>query len=232
MARAAHKPVDDPDQAPVLPERTPARAALAEAIDKRDALVREIAEVSTAVSAAETVKWEMASAFHHAEAELARSMPNFRPDHPRGATSEELEAFYAWVNSPPIPIADARTALASAQDEFDSAKALLAHHTQRLTKLQQSQSWGRSTVDDAVKAVLVTDPSISPLMELARRIAFEYRDISYLVSKIADRGAVPAEHKDWDSPPRHRDGSTMPLTAKWSEAMERLKTDPDGPLPA
>ena len=237
MARAALKPVEEPgtepDTVPVTAERTPARAKLAEAIEQRDTLARYITEESAAVSAAETAKRETSSTFYQAEQELARSMPNFRPDHPpQGATSEELDEFYAWVNSPPTPIAEARAVLASAKDEYDSAKALLAFHTRQLTELQRRQSWGSSKVDDAVKAVVASDPSIGALMELARRIAFEYRDISYLVSKIADRGALPAEHKDWDSPPRHRDGSTMPLTAKWTEAMERLKTDSDAPLPA
>ena len=236
MARTALKPVDSsaPElQEPILPGRTAARAALAHAIDNRDTLARYIAEESAAVSVAETGKRETSSKFYQAEQELARSMPNFRPDHPtQGATSEELNAFYAWVNSPPVPIAEARAVLASAKDEYDSAKTLLAFHTRQLEELQRRQSWGRSTIDDAVKAVVASDPSIGPLMELARRIAFEYRDISYLVSKIADRGAIPPQHKDWDSPPRHRDGATMPLTAKWTEAMERLKSDPDAPLPA
>ena len=241
MARAQHATVEAlptsdtalPDEATATSERTPARAALAEAIYKRDTLARYVAEESAAVSAAETAKWEMASKFHHAEQDLARSMPNFRPDHPtRDATSEEWDAFYAWLNSPPTPIAEARVTLASAQDEYDSAKTLFAFHTRQLTDLQRRQSYSGSTVDDAVKAVVASDPSIGPLMELARRVAFEYRDVSYLVSKLADRGAIPAEHRDWDCHPRHRDGSTMPLTAKWTEAMERLKSDPDAPLPA
>ena len=237
MARAALKPVEEPasepDAVPVAIDRTPARAKLAEAIDQRDTLARYVAEESAAVSAAETAKRETSSTFYQAEQELARSMPNFRPDHPpQGATSEELDEFYAWVNSPPTPIAEARAALASAKDEYDSAKTLLAFHTRQLTELQRRQSWGSSKVDDAVKAVVGSHPSLGPLMECARRIAFEYRDVSYLVSKLADRGAVPAEHRNWDCPPRHHDGSTMPLTAKCTEAMERLKTDSDAPLPA
>ena len=125
MARAALKPVEEPgtepDTVPVTAERTPARAKLAEAIEQRDTLARYIAEESAAVSAAETRKAGDIEHVLQAEQELARSMPNFRPDHPpQGATSEELDEFYAWVNSPPTPIAEARAALASAKDEYDS----------------------------------------------------------------------------------------------------------------
>ena len=221
------------ENAPVQHQRSPARQRLADALQTVKALQAEIATASTAVDEARQQDAVATSAFYNAESDLERALPGFKPRPPSGADEGEMNAFYAWINSPPMPVADARAAVAVAQDERDTARRALEFHRDKLDALIKGLGYRKWDIESAVKAVLAAEPAaIDDLLTAARRRFLDYQDAVYIVSKIENverslTRRVPA----WDTPDRSLDMETRPLTYAWLAALEALQSDPDAPLP-
>ncbi len=239
----------EPDPAPEMPQRTPERQRLADAIGTVAALQAEIAEAGAGISEAEDRRASAFRALRDAEQTLQRAKPRedvgFTPGlKPPGAfwggtygTKEEAERAAALAAQPPVSIADAKAAVAAAQDEYDSAKRSEQYHRDRSTRASDRLTSTRFGITAAVRLVVRSDPALMALASEARRLAtraaaavmaFETATGSdviqpgspfYGCTRAADARTSPEAREDWT------------LSRAWSEALEALASDPDAALP-
>ncbi len=226
--------------APAAPARTSARQKLADAIETVRALEAEIAEASAAVSEAEQHRWKTADALSDAEAELERAKPRpasglFRPREPHTFRSqEEADAYHALLNTPPPPIEDAKTAVASATDARDSAVAALQFHQKRLDTAANRLRWKRSEIDEALRLAVHYDPAMEALAAETKRLATAAAAARQAFEMAVGTSLMQPNHVFYDST-KPTDFRTDPkgwaIVHRWREALEQLATDPDAVLP-
>ena len=225
------------------PQRTQPRQRLAEAIAAVAAIEADIAETGAAVTKAGDDYHEAAMARQSAERALERAKPQplagtFTPRAPTvWGTREEYDLAVLEQAAPPLSLADARAALAVATDARDSAVRAEQFHKSRLENLEQTLRFKRSSVKDAVRVVIRADPALVALAAEARRLAtraaaaamaFETAtggDVIqpgspfYRCTDPADARTSPEARADWA------------VSRAWSEALDRLHSDPDALLP-
>lgn len=239
----------EPEPAPQATQRTPERQRLAEAIETVRQLEAEVAEAGTSISEAEDRRISAFRALRDAEQMLQRAKPReavgFTPWHkPPGAfwsgtygTEEEADRAAALADLPPVSIADAKAAVAAAQDEYDSAKRSEQFFRDRSTRASDRLASARFGITAAVRLVVRNDPALVALASEARRLAtraaaaamaFETATGSdviqpgspfYGCTRPADARTSPEAREDWT------------LSRAWSEALEALTSDPDVALP-
>ena len=222
---------------------TPERQRLADAIATVAELEAGIAEANTAIGEAEEASLQKFLALEEAERVLERSKPrtsNFTPYQPPGAywgTQESYDAHLAQqseAEKPPVPIAEARDAVARATDDKDSANRMVQFHRDRLKRMQDQLSWKRSSIRDAVRGVIRSDPALLALANEARRLTTLAESARRAFSNATDGDIMQSGSPfyGYDRPSDFRtDFEGWVVLREWREALEKLHTDASTPLP-
>ena len=237
MARAQAEAVleDTPAQT-----RSPARAKLAEAIATVAAIEAELAETGAALSQAEADRSTAGSTLLEAEQALERAKPRpnsfAREREPYSFRSqEEVDAYQAELNAPPVPIEDARAAVATATDARDSAARAVQFHEGHLRQLTDRLQRKRFEVDEALRLAVHFDPALAALAAEAKSLATRAAAAARAF-EVATGGAVIRPDSPFYGCTSSTDFRTDPegwrTLRLWRGAMEQLKTDPDARLPA
>lgn len=224
------------------PTLTPERQRLADAIATVAELEAGIAEANKAISDAEEASHVTWRALENAERVLERSKPrtsNFTPHQSPGAywgTQESYDAHVAQqaeADKPPVPISEARETVARATDDKDSANRMVQFHRDRLKRMQDQLSWKRSSVKDAVRGVIRSDPALLALANEARRLTTRAEAARRAFSQATGGDIMQpgSPFYGYDKPDFKTDFEGWAVSRDWAEAFEKLQTDATTPLP-
>jgi hypothetical protein len=195
------------------------RAALRAAIEKHQAVARRLADLTKAVPKAESAVFAARSGVEQATAALERVK--------REAGSHRAAAAMGTAGGAAPSITDARRALEAAEDELEAAKAAAADLAKQQEEAQRQLSWSRP--DDAVAAVIRTDPATKMLLETFERSRRATADLRQAVELVA--GYFPYAERLALRADRIVNGPPSKQRLAWEAALAALKEDADAALP-
>jgi chromosome segregation ATPase len=197
------------------------RAALRTAIQKHTDLTRRFAELTKAVPKAESAVFAARSGVEQASAALE--------DAKRAASSQAVAAAVGKTSGTPPSIAKARRVLEAAQDELETAKTAAADLGTQRKEVEQAVLMARSRLNDAVAAVVRSDPATQKLIKTFEQAHRQLSDVRQAVEFVlwrffpqATRLSVLAERIDNVASAQRRE---------WENAISALEKDPDLALP-
>jgi hypothetical protein len=200
------------------PARTQERAALAEAIADRDAILARMAEIERLADEGTGTLAQHERALAAAERALADAVA----ESARCATGME-DAYTA-----PIPIRERRDAIQDARDTLAAHRAgreLLAREAEQLT---QRLTYARMRVERCATAVVRADPATRRLLEQYAAASRRVADLDAAVYLIRRRDMVA----DADRPLLTLAVHDSRRAEAWRAAIELLAKDADAELPA
>jgi hypothetical protein len=161
-------------KSPTKPAASPARAALAEAIARRDEVAAEIAALRNSVEATTEIVQRTRTARDEAEAALQRAKQD--------AADHIVAQARGDAGPAPVSVREARAAFEAAGDEVESAEAALAELKRQLDARQQFADLPERRVAEAAAAVLRESPEVAQLLS----------EVEALQAKLAERGSALA----------------------------------------
>ncbi|SHM07024.1 hypothetical protein SAMN05444159_7591 [Bradyrhizobium lablabi] len=212
------------------PPRSPERVALAAAIERHTAAVREHDATTRALDEAKARIYHdgnQAEAVEKAKAAVENAKAN--------AAKHMTESLLGKAGEAPVSIQEARRALQDAEDELEALKAVEATLQTRLTACTSELDWAKRHLRDRVRDVVSSEPGIRNLLtkfEAAKKdLEQRHLDLRWFSRQFM----IPDEFKNWDLEGiRHepQPNALSELTAPWAAALEQLAVDADTPLPA
>jgi hypothetical protein len=209
-------------EAAAEPEVEP-RAALRAAITKHNAAADRLAELTKAVPKAEDAIVAARSAVEAATEAVEKAKT-------ANAAHASAKALGTAGTALPPPMRSVRLRLADAEDVLEVAKAACTELQEEHAAATEALSYARSDVDDAVAAVIRSDPAIKTLFETfeqERRCLAERRRIVELVLDVGNfsqQARLSLLSEGIDEVPSAK-------CLEWEGAMMALREDADAALP-
>jgi hypothetical protein len=206
----------------VPPPRTPARSALALAIEKYEQAKRALAGNQAAIAAASDKIYAAREFIEQAK----QSIEKARQDAATLLTQQML----GEGNDPdrPISIAEAREALRAAEENLEIATSARSALEAQAKDLKQAQiPWAEVGLDAAVREVLRSEAAaaLETLAATYRDLKRQIVDLDAVLEWATSEGILP---RGWRVEPTPGD---RPNLARWRDAAARLREDCDFPLP-
>ncbi|HZZ61491.1 MAG TPA: hypothetical protein VFE63_09985 [Roseiarcus sp.] len=201
-------------------ERTPERAALAEAISVRDEAEQSAADLARTKERARADRVRAIGEIDEAKERLRWA---------REAARANLVDAYASGGGidENDPVVDAEAALARAERRYNDLRVITDELDAR--EAPPGYSVPNTRVEDAARAVVLAHPAVRRLVqdyETARRAFYVYQST---LRWLAARGCIPDDIKK--VAPRPHDTIFADPDPAWLAAFEALTRDADAPLP-
>lgn len=209
-------------------ERSPERQRLAEAIERVTGIEAAIADVAAAHLRTGDAS-ELDAAIRDAERDIAGA-------HAREPARLVDEALGRPVSSLPS-IGDAEAKLTELRDEAERRRSVRQLLRQEEATLDTRLSYAVRSRNEAIAAVLATDPAITNLFaELiaARATVARIENAFHALNgapALRDLASVPSDWSRWDRLEARNAPELVDAVAAWSAAPGLLATDPDAALP-
>jgi hypothetical protein len=194
------------------------RVALRTAIEQHQAAARRLADLAKALPASEAAVMQARRAIEAATEAVEKA----KADAAAYATARAL----GTAGAAPPPLRNTRLKLADAEDALAVAKVAAADLAKQREEAQRALSWSRP--DDAVAAVIRSDPATKALLERFERSRRETADLRQAVELVAgyfphgERLALRSERVEV---------SPSATRTKWERALAALREDADAALP-
>jgi hypothetical protein len=223
---------------------SPARAALAAAIEGRSVNDGAIAATRAAMGIATEARERASVAVAAAEAGVKAAQ--------QAAARHLIEQAQGVAGEPPQTVRQAREILTDAQDDLRSADEALGVLTLDLAKLENFNDYGR--VENAIGAVLsdeartAAEAVAAEVIRLQRELVRQAQALAWLVDQkvfpVSDTvghsyglptdDAIRSAHWRMMSPPDtwHELQQTIDGAAEWQALHAALRTDPTAPVPS
>jgi chromosome segregation ATPase len=222
VLRAVAKPTDKP-------ARSPERVALAAAIERHTAAVREFDATERALREAKARIYQDDN-----QAEIVEKAKAAVEDAKANAATHMTETLLGKAGAAPVSVREARRALQEAEDELEALLAVKTTLETRLAACESELNWAKRHLRDRVRDVVCSEPGIRNLLikfEAAKKdLEQRHLDLRWFSRQFM----IPDEFKNWDLEGiRHepQPDALSELTAPWAAAIEQLAIDADAPLP-
>ena len=200
-------------------KRSPERAALVAAIDRRDALAAQLEEIQGKIAALRQRRFTALAEIERGDDDLA------------AARERAMDLAGGQLDAALKPLKNARAAIADAQEVADLLEPVIARLRTDAEPLEQSLSFSERNIDDKVYAVIAAAPELEAL---ARAFAAKVSELAEVCAAIWPLQSNVPKHLVplLDMQPVHGvPRSEGVLATAWKAALEALKADPDAALP-
>lgn len=198
--------------------RSPVRQRLAEAISARNALDTQLAALIKAKEQASRDVWTAERAIAVAEQNIETA---------KEAQAKHLtDAAMGRAGPAPISMRDARAAVQDAKDEYEARVAARDGLKAQIAELDASRPLLNLEMDNALHAVIASDPAVLTLLQRWTALQRESADVRGALGSLT--GLLPKEAAGWDAIRNYPD---LKLAERWASAVAALRNDADALLP-
>jgi hypothetical protein len=206
------------DAAPT--ERSPARIALAAAIERHATGTRELAANEQAQLKAETAKGEAADAVERARRALEEAKSN--------AARHLTRTMMGDAGAPPVSIKDARAALTDATDSLEVAGEAFDALVKQRPSLGQEVSFAQFGLRDKLRDLVRSDLAVKELVERYTELHRRAVDVRRALEWLDRNSMIADEFKGWHV---EREWPDLQVAVSWRAAIAALESNPDTALP-
>jgi hypothetical protein len=201
--------------------RSPARQALADAIERRGDLEKRLAAIDSARSRADDSYMDALSDVRHAEEAIEEARD--------GERQRLVDVAFGEVCVAPS-IADLTFTLQKAEATAAAARAVHAAVKDEVAPVKRARDRADREVERLLAVVVMEGPSIEAVVDKFRSAVAKFVEAESLVLFLAQKGCIP-DRLASAAFLREEDRRSARADPAWVRSVDKLRRDPDAPLP-